>query len=61
MFSQHQSIVLQMSEGVLPMEGELEVLKGTEMKYFELFPERSYKQGNTVRVVQEANNTIIMR
>lgn len=27
------------------MEGEEEVLKGTQVKYFELFPERSYKQG----------------
>ena len=27
------------------MEGEEEVLKGTEVKYFELFPERNYKQG----------------
>lgn len=27
------------------MEGEEEILKGTEVKYFELFPERSYKQG----------------
>lgn len=27
------------------MEGEDEILKGTTMKYFELFPERSYKQG----------------
>lgn len=27
------------------MEGEEDVLKGTQMKYFELFPERSYKQG----------------
>jgi hypothetical protein len=28
------------------MEGEEEVLKGTEVKYFELFPERNYKQGS---------------
>jgi len=27
------------------MEGEEEVLKGTAVKYFELFPERNYKQG----------------
>ena len=27
------------------MEGEEEILKGTSMKYFELFPERQYKQG----------------
>jgi hypothetical protein len=27
------------------MEGEEEILKGTNVKYFELFPERSYKQG----------------
>ena len=33
------------TEGILLMEGEEEVLKGTETKYFELFPERSYKQG----------------
>lgn len=29
------------------MEGEDEVLKGTAVKYFELFPERSYKQGRS--------------
>lgn len=33
------------SEGILLMEGEEEVLKGTKTKYFELFPERIYKQG----------------
>lgn len=27
------------------MEGEEEVLKGTTVKYFDLFPERNYKQG----------------
>jgi hypothetical protein len=27
------------------MEGEEEILKGTDVKYFELFPERTYKQG----------------
>jgi chromosome condensin MukBEF MukE localization factor len=27
------------------MEGEEEVLKGTAVKYFELVPERNYKQG----------------
>ena len=27
------------------MEGEEEILKGTAIKYFELFPERQYKQG----------------
>lgn len=37
------------SEGVLLMEGEEEVLKGTKTKYFELFPERSYKQGKSIR------------
>ena len=37
---------LQVNEGALLMEGEEEILKGTEMKYIELFPERSYKQGN---------------
>lgn len=30
------------------MEGEDEVLKGTEVKYFELFPERNYKQGKSI-------------
>ncbi len=29
------------------MEGEEEILKGTKTKYFELFPERSYKQGKS--------------
>lgn len=38
-------IVLQITEGALLMEGEEEILKGTVMKYFELFPERNYKQG----------------
>lgn len=41
------------------MEGELEILKGTEMKYFELFPERSYKQGNAAAAVEKANGIII--
>ena len=31
------------------MEGEEDVLKGTEVKYFELFPERSYKQGKYMK------------
>jgi hypothetical protein len=35
------------SEGILLMEGEEEILKGTKTKYFELFPERSYKQGKS--------------
>ena len=38
-------VILQVTEGALLMEGEEEVLKGTEVKYFELFPERNYKQG----------------
>ncbi|CAF1404341.1 unnamed protein product [Adineta steineri] len=38
------------SEGVLLLEGEEEILKGTEMKYFELFPERNYKQGSAAEV-----------
>lgn len=38
-------IIFQVAEGALLMEGEEDVLKGTQMKYFELFPERSYKQG----------------
>lgn len=32
------------------MEGEEEVLKGTKTKYFELFPERSYKQGKSMNI-----------
>ncbi len=35
------------------MEGEEEVLKGTETKYFELFPERSYKQGRSIQTFHE--------
>ncbi|CAF4475759.1 unnamed protein product, partial [Rotaria sp. Silwood2] len=38
------------TEGALLMEGEEEVLKGTNVKYFELFPERSYKQGSAAEV-----------
>ncbi|UJR09457.1 hypothetical protein I4U23_013696 [Adineta vaga] len=38
------------TEGILLMEGETEVLKGTEVKYFELFPERNYKQGSAAEV-----------
>ncbi|CAF3723235.1 unnamed protein product [Rotaria sordida] len=38
------------TEGALLMEGEEEVLKGTHVKYFELFPERSYKQGSAAEV-----------
>jgi hypothetical protein len=29
------------------MEGEDEILKGTDVKYFELFPERNCKQGKS--------------
>jgi hypothetical protein len=32
------------------MEGEEEVLNGTKTKYFELFPERNYKQGREIKV-----------
>ncbi|CAF0806477.1 unnamed protein product [Rotaria sp. Silwood1] len=39
-----------LTEGALLMEGEEEVLKGTTVKYFELFPERSYKQGSAAEV-----------
>lgn len=38
------------TEGALLMEGEEEILKGTAVKYFELFPERSYKQGSAAEV-----------
>ncbi|CAF2086879.1 unnamed protein product [Rotaria magnacalcarata] len=38
------------AEGALLMEGEEETLKGTTVKYFELFPERSYKQGSAAEV-----------
>ena len=37
--------ILQITEGALLMEGEREILNGTDIKYFELFPERNYKQG----------------
>jgi hypothetical protein len=45
---------LKVSEGVLIMEGEEEVLRGTEVKYFELFPERTYKQGKRMRTCNHA-------
>ncbi|CAF2643146.1 unnamed protein product [Rotaria sp. Silwood2] len=38
------------SEGILLMEGETEILKGTKVKYFELFPERNYKQGSAAEL-----------
>ena len=40
---------LKISDGVLLMEGEEEVLKGTEIKYFELFPETNLQ----TRLIQE--------
>ncbi|CAF3976179.1 unnamed protein product [Rotaria sp. Silwood2] len=40
----------QISEGILLMEGETEILKGTKVKYFELFPERNYKQGSAAEL-----------
>ena len=43
------SDIFKVSEGILLMEGEEEVLKGTTTKYFELFPERSYKQGGKIQ------------
>lgn len=36
----------QVTEGNLYMEGEEEILRGNEVKFFDLFPERSYKQGS---------------
>ncbi len=44
-FDSNKTEYLKVSEGILLMEGEEEVLKGTKTKYFELFPERNYKQG----------------
>ncbi|CAF2070307.1 unnamed protein product [Rotaria magnacalcarata] len=38
------------SEGVVLMEGEDEVLKGSKVKYFEIFPERNYKQGSAAEL-----------
>jgi hypothetical protein len=35
------------------MEGEEEILKGTKTKYFELFPERNYKQGKWMKDFHE--------
>jgi len=32
------------------MEGEEDVLKGTQVKYFELFAERNYKQGSASEI-----------
>lgn len=52
----------QVTEGVLVMEGEEEVLKGTKTKYFELFPERNYKQGRSIRnILDEFYQSIILR
>lgn len=50
-FIENIPIVFQVTEGILLMEGEEEVLKGTKTKYFELFPERSYKQGKSMNIV----------
>ncbi len=38
-------VICKVTEGALLMEGEEDILKGTAVKYFELFPERNYKQG----------------
>lgn len=39
----------QVATGLLLMEGEKEVLEGSEVKYFELVPERSYKEGSAAQ------------
>ncbi|KAH3718002.1 hypothetical protein DPMN_060799 [Dreissena polymorpha] len=31
------------------MEGEKEALEGKEVKYFDLYPERSYKEGSAAQ------------
>ncbi|UJR36762.1 hypothetical protein I4U23_029477 [Adineta vaga] len=45
-----EQLQTKITEGTLLMEGEEEILKGTKVKYFELFPERSYKQGSAAEV-----------
>ncbi|CAF0731653.1 unnamed protein product [Adineta steineri] len=45
-----EQLQTKITEGSLLMEGEEEVLKGTTVKYFELFPERKYKQGSADEV-----------
>ncbi|XP_045169852.2 uncharacterized protein LOC123532470 [Mercenaria mercenaria] len=39
----------QVATGLLLMDGEKEVLEGSEVKYFELAPERSYKEGSAAQ------------
>ncbi|CAF1352093.1 unnamed protein product [Rotaria sp. Silwood1] len=45
-----EQLQTKISEGILLMEGEEEILKGTKVKYFELFPERNYKQGSAAEL-----------
>ncbi|CAF0808309.1 unnamed protein product [Adineta ricciae] len=45
-----EQLQTKITEGTLLMEGEDEILKGTKMKYFELFPERNYNQGSAAEV-----------
>ncbi|XP_052800708.1 uncharacterized protein LOC128231656 [Mya arenaria] len=40
----------QVTTGFLLMEGEKEALEGSDVKYFELFPERSYKEGSAAQM-----------
>ncbi|XP_052247790.1 uncharacterized protein LOC127855914 [Dreissena polymorpha] len=39
----------EVSGGLLLMEGEKEALEGKEVKYFDLYPERSYKEGSAAQ------------
>ena len=43
------------------MEGEDEILKGNTIKYFELFPERNYKQGNTPEFFHWIQSSFIIK
>ncbi|KAL4222664.1 hypothetical protein ACF0H5_018705 [Mactra antiquata] len=49
MGEQVEKLNKQVTTGMLLMEGEKEVLEGTEVKYFELKPERTYKEGSAAQ------------
>ncbi len=51
LFTSWKPEYFKVSEGILLMEGEEEILKGTKTKYFELFPERNYKQGRWIKII----------
>ena len=41
--------ILQIVNGMLLMEGEKEAMDGNKIVYFDLFPERNYKEGSAAQ------------